>query len=390
MEGDANKLDELKNKTICVNAANLHFGGGIQVATSFLRELIDLKHLVEHLNISIFVSSKVVESLGKDFINLRGNYDVQEVNIYGLQAIRPSVRRLFLKFDVVFTIFGPDYLLGIKAKRIVGFAQPRIIYDKNLSDARYNRLQRIRVRLKFLIQKFFFKNADAYVVELEHVKDEMLKKGIGNNANIHIAYNTVSQVYIDNKVDINGGDIKDISRPFRLGVISRNYPHKNLSIFPEVKDVLERGFGKTVEFYVTFEEDEFRSESLLFQESVINLGYKTVNECLNTYLLFDAVFFPTLLECFSATPLEAMAVGRALFASDMPFNRDICGEHAYYFDPLDPEDAARVISNYIDNKWGRDSLERIAAQEHALSFSNPRDRALKYIEVINNVLSSDQ
>src|SRR5690606_37210212 len=146
-----------------------------------------------------------------------------------------------------------------------------------------------------------------------------------------IAYNTISSNY--REIDEQKLYFENTpSKVFKLGIISRNYSHKNLSILPEVKRILEQDYQRIISFYVTFKEEEFQGESLVFQNEIVNLGPKKVDECIDTYLKFDAVFFPSLLECFSATPLEAMATGRAPFASDMPFNRDVCGEHAYYFD----------------------------------------------------------
>jgi len=372
-------------KSICFNASNLHNGGGIQVASSFLSELIELTQHIDGLDVTILISSEVALNLGSSLYALQKRFHVVQQDVYGLQALFPEIRKQYRNFDLVFSIFGPDYLPMSKAKRVVGFAQPWILYNKNDVYVSLGLFSRLRTRMKFWLQKQFFKGADAYIVELGHVKEEMLRKKIGRNSNIYVAYNTVSKGYID--IDSSRLEAIAAVQPFKLGIISRNYPHKNLSIIPKVKNILEKTYKREVEFYVTFKPEEFEGESLAFQKQVVNLGSKNVEECIDTYLAFDAVFFPSLLECFSATPLEAMSTGRALFASDMPFNRDVCSEHAYYFKPLDPEDAARVINDYIESKWGRDLENRLAAREHAINFSNARDRALNYINVIKKVLS---
>ncbi|GAB3289833.1 glycosyltransferase [Pseudidiomarina andamanensis] len=358
----------------------------MQVATSFLRELSDIECAFSDNEVIIYVSSEVAENLGDTVHQLKQNFDVQEFDVFGLAAFSPKIRKKYHNFDLIFSLFGPDYLPMIGAKKVIGFAQPWILYNNSDAYQSLGLLSALKSKMTFWLKKQLFKGADAYVVELEHVKERMLSKNIGHENNIHIAYNTISGNYREMK-EQKLQLAEKTSEVFKLGIISRNYSHKNLSILPEVKLILEERYHQKIEFYVTFKKEEFHGESSIFQNQVVNLGPKKVDECIDTYLEFDGVFFPSLLECFSATPLEAMATGRALFASDRPFNRNVCGEHAYYFDPLSPEDAARVIDDYIENKWRRDLEERLAAREHAINFSNPRDRALKYIEVINKVLS---
>ncbi|MCF4009283.1 glycosyltransferase [Rheinheimera sp. UJ63] len=364
--------------------SNLHNGGAVQVATSFLREIVNLKNFFDSKDITILISTEVKINLSHSLQDIKSVYKIVELDVFGLGALLPSKRVIFSNFELIFTLFGPDYLPFIKSKKIVGFAQPWIIYNNTVLYQRLGFFSSIKTRLGFWIKKQFFKTADVYVVELEHVKNGMLSKGLGSKENIHIAYNCISRSYIelDNTLLYSGSLSK---KKFTIGLISRNYFHKNICIIPEVKAVLLHKYGKDIDFCVTFNETEFNSHSDFFQQNVINLGPKSVDDCLDTYLSFDAVIFPSLLECFSATPLEALASCRVLFASDMPFNRDVCGEYAYYFNPLDPNDAAEVISKYIDDKWGRDLEERLAARMYAIKFSSPVDRALIYVDVINKV-----
>jgi len=72
---------------------------------------------------------------------------------------------------------------------------------------------------------------------------------------------------------------------------------------------------------------------------------------------------------------------KPLFASDRPFNRDICGPHAHYFDPLDPSSAAQAIANVFKGN-GPDPIALKAAREHAINFSSPKERAEKYLALL--------
>ena len=63
------------------------------------------------------------------------------------------------------------------------------------------------------------------------------------------------------------------------------------------------------------------------------------------YKQVDGMIMPTLLESFSATYIDSMALGVPIFTSDRDFARDVCGDAAWYFDPLNAESIFEVISN---------------------------------------------
>lgn len=53
--------------------------------------------------------------------------------------------------------------------------------------------------------------------------------------------------------------------------------------------------------------------------------------------------YPSLYEGFGLPPLEAMACGARLGISDIPVLREVCGDVAMYFDPLDTRSIAKVL-----------------------------------------------
>lgn len=371
-------LDSISMPKLLINASNLHVGGGVQVATSVIGELTQMTALPS--NLAVWASDVVdanLRQLGYDLSALP-NYEV--VNSYGLRLLRSPLHQRLQKFDAVMTIFGPLYVRSMPAVNITGFAQPWIIYPCNEIWRASNWRQRLLDRLKFGLQAVFFRRADILVVELEHVREGLLRSGIGSAPAIRVVRNCLSSLYLapDNwqpvSVDITGSDV-------RLGFIGRNYSHKNTRIFPSLIKILHRDHGIKATIYVTFTDEEWAACDDEFRALVSNVGPLSVAQCPNFYRSMDAVIFPSLLECFSATPLEAMAMERPLFASDRPFNRDVCGEHAHYFNPMDPADAAAKIASYLQVK-GSHSSRLEAAREHALSFSNAADRARQYLDIL--------
>ena len=368
---------------ILINVANLHSGGGVQVASSFINELPSISNeIVKEFN--IIVSSEVDKNIKKSVKNFFKNYKVY--NIFGIKNYKKNAG-IFDGYDLIFTVFGPCYH-SVKGINIVGFAQPWIIYPNNECYTMLSGLEKFKSKLKFYLQKMFFKKSDFCVVELEHVKQRLVELDIFKASHIHVVYNTVSNVYFSPE---KWEEIKiKLIKKFKIGLISRDYFHKNTNILPKVKELLKNKYQKDVDFYVTFNKQEWQNKSLDFQENIINVGPLKVNECPNFYEKMDAIIFPSLLECFSATPLETMMMKKPLFASDRDFIKDVCLDFAFYFEPTDPYSVADVINNFIENQSKNElDIKLSAAKRHAENFSNARQRAVKYIEIIENCLHKE-
>lgn len=368
--------------SVLINASNLHAGGGVQVAASFFCELLDLD--LGDLDVVVWISSEVQDSLLKQGISLPDELNSEVIDTHGLKGFFAPVNRRLNDFNLVFTVFGPNYLRPSNFINVVGFAQLWILDSSAYITLPL--LSRIKSRLKFFIQKILFKAADALVVELEHVRDGLYKDRIAKPGSVHVAYNCISSLYLKPET-WQPLESSITSRNFKLGFLGRDYVHKNTSILPGVKRILAEKYGLNVDFFVTFNEQEWANKPEAFRSSIANVGSLAVTQCPSFYQAMDAVIFPSLLECFSATPLEAMAMEKPLFASDRRFVKDICGDFALYFDPLNPESVADVIANYIQNQHGKDSERLALAREHAINFSSAKGRAERYLEIIRAELA---
>lgn len=363
---------------LLINASNLHVGGGVQVATSVIGELTLMPALPAGL---VIWASDVVDAnlrkLGYD-LSVLPAYEV--VNSFGLKLLRSPLARRLQDFDAVMTVFGPLYVWKLAAANITGFAQPWIIYPDNEIYRESGWRQRLLSRLKFGLQAAFFRRADMLVVELEHVRQGLLRQGIGSAQSVRVVRNCLSSLYLapDSWQPVS---VPDVASNVRLGFVGRNYAHKNTHIFPQLIEILRRDHRVNASIHVTFTDEEWAACDESFRSAVSNVGPLFVAQCPAFYRSMDAVIFPSLLECFSATPLEAMVMERPLFASDRPFNRDVCANHAHYFDPMDPADAAAKIAAYLRDA-GEKSAALRAARNHALSFSNASDRARQYLECL--------
>lgn len=369
------------DKKILINCSNLHSGGGVAVATSFLAQLFSQKRLDK--NIGFIVSSLVHENLISLGIDLTHFENYRVVNYFGIKAIWSGLDKHFKGYDVVFTVFGPAYFFRKRCVHIFGFAQPSIAYPVNYYSRCLSFFPRIFYRLKFSIQKFFFVRADELIVELEHVDVALKQQRIFRRKLIHVIHSTVDDIYFKkSKWEILNFPPKKAK--YRFGVISKNYPHKNLSCFPFVKKLLKEKYSLEVEFFVTFSDAEWAAIDSVFKEEIINIGSITLAQCPSFYQAMDGVVFPTLLECFSAVPIETMIMKKPLFASSLPFVVDCCGSNSIYFDPLDFNSIAKSIYDFFNlSELQRNNFVN-KAYNFARSYPDAKARANAYMEVIKN------
>ncbi|WP_445781388.1 glycosyltransferase [Shewanella sp.] len=376
------------NKILC-NASNLHVGGGVQVATSFFFDIFSGRLEIDSsFDVDFHISSAVFSNL-EDFNLDLSKFNIRVIDVFGLGGVKNIFGSMYEKYDLIFTIFGPFYNLRFRGLSIVGFAQPSIIHNSDEVLAGLGRFRRNITRFKSSVQKqFFLYKTSSLVVEHEYIKDILIDK-LQYKHEVFVVPNSVSPVFFDASCWSNIRHFDVCEDVFYLGYLGRNYFHKNTSIFPSVARILQLKFGLKVKLVVTFSDLEWSECSIDFRKYSINVGSLNISQCPSFYKSVDAIFFPSLLECFSITPIEAMVMGKKLFASDRSFVRFVCGNYPYYFDPTDPEDIANVIFNgYLD-----DFKEKIACSSDYLSpnvNSTSFTRSSSYFSLINRYTSNSQ
>lgn len=367
-------------KKILINASNLHVGGGVQVASSFLIELMNMRENGQyaHLDISVIASSEVlknVDTLNHDLTSLK------EVNIYGLNlSKRRELNKLFSQFDIILTVFGPFYFKS-KAQQITGFAQPWIAYPDNFVYQQLPFLNRIKTKLAYKFKNFFFKKSQILIVEAEHVKKALVAQGYPAEI-ITVVPNAVSAVY---DIPENWKPIQYTkSASYTLGFIGRNYFHKNLNRLKDVNEKLKNKYGITCDFLFTLTPEEMAENGFDKLGNFQTVGSIAVDQCPAFYQSIDALIFPSLLECFSATPIEAMKMGKLVIASKLPFVTDICKNTARYFDPLDNNSIAEAI--YLASTQEEENKLLIdRAKLLVQNLPTSEDRAKAYLNLLDSI-----
>jgi glycosyltransferase involved in cell wall biosynthesis len=102
----------------------------------------------------------------------------------------------------------------------------------------------------------------------------------------------------------------------------------------------------------------------------------------------DLFVFPSLAESFGHPLVEAMASGLPIIASDIPIHREICGEAALYFSPLDPQDLVSKILILSDNVQLREHLGKTGRARAATQFSW-KEHVQRQIVILKELANKD-
>jgi glycosyltransferase involved in cell wall biosynthesis len=107
----------------------------------------------------------------------------------------------------------------------------------------------------------------------------------------------------------------------------------------------------------------------------------------NLYRSCDLMVNPSLCESFGFSTIEALGHELPVVAADLPINREICGDAALYYPPLDAQKAADRIVDMLE-KHDRAAFKQ-AARNRLQQFDwSWRRYAREFVSLIDSVLST--
>lgn len=370
---------------ILISAANLRNGGAVTVASALLDAIIGVScnhgfDWISHL--SIDVSQQVA-------LNMRIN--VSEVcspeidlRVKDVQILRQWVRPHNDWHDVRLTIFGPEYGPRKAKFEVVGFADGSLIPVEETpiqSSAGLSVGSPLKKKIKLLAMRRY----DAYVVQTE---DMALALARHVQQPITVIPNVPAPIFNHSHRQTDSG--LPIRRPgeIRLFYPARGYPHKNHKALESICDQFMTAYRVPLSIVTTLRAHEMRHLDLASSVNIINVGEVSTQRCASLYSNTDGLIFPSLNETASSAPLEAMAMGKPVFASDLPNIRKMTNNMGIYFDPFEPKSAAMAIHQLIDHPE-EISLIVLAAQEWIRGIGTIEDQAWMYLNMLRTFQSKN-
>ena len=135
-------------------------------------------------------------------------------------------------------------------------------------------------------------------------------------------------------------EFKPFEERFRLICLTRYNPHKNLEAIVGMFICAREALQDVVVFITIAAAQHPNAKRLLdkirqygLSGHIVNLGPIEQRRIPTYFKNCHALLFPTLIESFSATYLEAMQLDLPILTSDLDFAHEICGPAALYFDP---------------------------------------------------------
>lgn len=371
-------LNAVSAPSVLIRLDNLRSGGGLQVAQSVLTELAgivdeDVARAYPWLesDIRILVSEEVADScLPAVLDRLRPEIVPRSSRLRALIGTKPA--------DVVFTLFGPTYD-RVQARRfIAGFADVTSLYPDVAQSGRGRLPQHAKLRLRTALSRAHYRKADKVIVEAPHLAEDLASRWGLDPARISIVPNVLNGVFGSS----DPVAARHPGTPPTFCYVTRAYPHKNLNLLGCVAKILKAEFGMEVRFLLTLTEDEWSGLDAAVRASAINVGPVAVGDLPAVYAQADGCVFPSLLEGFSATPLEALATGTPLIASDRRFCTDVLGDCAIFADPTDPKAWAEAIKALLSDSGATAARVRRGRLLIA-NWPTPRARVMAYLDHID-------
>ena len=328
---------------ILINASLIRGGGAFQYTLSLLEEFRKEDNYFFLVCVSPQIYSKI------NFDNFNDNFkfyciDTSPLKIFFLRKYS-KIREIEINEnpDIVYSPFGPSFYVS-KKNQVEGFGDGWCYNPNIFSRIKLGLFNYLKIRfLIFVKKKFIKKYPSKIIVETNDAKTKIFKHIGINKKKIEVIGNTFGSHFYDHK-PIGNNNTKD----FKLLTLASYYVHKNLEIIPKVLNELNKIKPNYFKFFLTLKNKEFKKFENI--EGIYNLGVLNINECPMAYNNVDAMFLPSLLETFSANYPEAMFMKKIIITSDLDFAKDICGNSAMYFNPMDPLDIAQKILQVSNNK----------------------------------------
>jgi glycosyltransferase involved in cell wall biosynthesis len=258
--------------------------------------------------------------------------------------------------DLVFTLCN---LPTVTRKRQIFLHDNPYVAEKNIRNIPLSLKNKIIhwVRNKLTLSRMRY--VDLLLVQTVYQKT-IMEKCLRRNIKVEIMPPSLSQI----DGSLKGACILDslkIENQYKILCPTRYYEHKNLEILVKVSDLIKERL-LPIKIYITISPKQGRRAKNLLRtikknniESIlINLGHIDHRYIPGIVSNVDAVLLPSLLESFSLTCIEAWEHEKPLLVSDLDTFKSACGNAAYYFNPLIPEDILGCIMGSMSDKIIRD------------------------------------
>lgn len=343
---------------VVLNASNLSKGGGLANAV----------HLINYglsnwkFDFIVLAHSEVKSHLVQD----KRIIECSVNNLLFGDWLKMNRLIVSLKPRIVYTIFGPSIIFIKKSKHIAGFAQGHLIYQDSPYWTEISLFRRFLWSLKWVIFITLFSRVGLLVVESRDAAFRLKGYSLLSDK-IKVLNNTPDEVFYKRDRRTKNSAV------FTIGLITANYPHKNVEFVVQIAKYFEKSEIHEIDFVFTLMQSEVSSPVT----NIKFVGKKHGMNLVDLYDQCDAIIIPSSLETFPGNILEALLREKVIIAPSLPYIISLCGNAfvSYNYGSLND-----CISQIIRLKDNIDYRERKLQSGRRLldTFLTTKD---KYVEV---------
>jgi glycosyltransferase involved in cell wall biosynthesis len=382
---------------IVINAASAKIGGAVSYLTNLLRHLPPPESGYRFL---VFLPGETAKLLR----DVRGNIKLCALTSKHTGGWRRlwweqiTLRRFLRKEDINALFSSANFAMLRCPVRQILLVRNALYFSKMYRQMFLGK-HGLRYRLDFALRRWLVlqsvRSADVVMTPTQAMLDELAQCGKADLRNALVNCYGVEQSDAspqDSAVSPAFGKPEVI----RLLYVSVYYEHKNLRTLLKAMPLLNRNgavkflLKTTVDpawegaaWTATHKDDLALARRPDVAPWVEFLGLLQSEQVEELYRQGDVLVFPSLCESFGHPMVEAMVRGLPIVASDTPANREICGEAALYFSPLDPEDLAEKVVLLGRSRAFRERLG-IAGRRRAAAHFRCEDHVDRFLKSVEN------
>lgn len=370
---------------ILVNGVSAKSGGGRSILNNYLNLLKE--YTTRDRYYIIVPDSDEYQMFRNNYITIVNCRFISKYSILLPVFYFVLIRIIVRKYNIGVILNFGDIIIPIKTPQVYLFDWAYAIYPESITWSRMDPKEKIIRKIKVMLIGRYIKMPEVIIAQTDVSRRRLIK--YYEPKRIEVIPNAVSLDHL------TGGKKRNFNLPWgsvKLLYLTKYYTHKNIEIFIPLALLIKEKRLPWV-LIITIDERQHRNakrllneiESLKLEQIIINVGPVEMESLPSLYEQSDALLMPTLLESFSGTYVEAMYHGKTILTSDYDFAHEICGDAAYYFDPMVVDTIFQAIQIAFSDSGTR--YRKVAEGRHRLDgmlswsqvFQRTQDTVLEWI-----------